>query len=202
MGSRQYIEEWQIYKSILDECKVKEKTLWLDVRGNHGRVQSIKFFCKFSLKIPDNFNVPGLNSTENFYRNFSIQGTKHLRSYMVQVKHQNETVSFIAVDACLDPGPKRPFNFVGVLGLKEYEQLREFDQRATNESNFTVWFGHYPTSCILSPSPGLRPLIGHSGVAYLCGHLHQLGGIVPNMYTLQQSGNLELELGDWKDNRL
>lgn len=121
---------------------------------------------------------------------------------MVQVKHQNETFSFIAVDACLDPGPKRPFNFVGVLGLKEYNQLQEFDLRAKQESNFTVWFGHYPTSCILSPSPGVRSLIGHSGVAYLCGHLHQLGGIVPNMYTLQKSGNLELELGDWKDSRL
>lgn len=29
-----------------------------------------------------------------------------------------------------------------------------------------------------------------------------LGGLVPNMYTLQQAGFLELELGDWKDNRM
>lgn len=43
MGSRQYIEEWKIYKSILDECKVKDKTLWLDVRGNHGKRQ--RSFC-------------------------------------------------------------------------------------------------------------------------------------------------------------
>ncbi|CAB3359311.1 Hypothetical predicted protein [Cloeon dipterum] len=185
MGSRQYVEEWQSYKSILEESKVQQKTLWLDVRGNH-----------------DNFNVPGLYSSENFYRNFSVQGQKHLRSYMVQVKQSSETYSFVAVDACLDPGPKRPFNFVGVIGLKEYEQLHEFERRTRMESNYSIWFGHYPTSCILSPSPGLRPLIGKSGYVYLCGHLHQLGGIVPNMYTLQQSGNLELELGDWKDNRV
>ncbi|XP_059485481.1 transmembrane protein 62-like [Neocloeon triangulifer] len=185
MGSRQYIEEWQTYKSILEESRVQQKTLWLDVRGNH-----------------DNFNVPGLHSSENFYRNFSVQGTKHLRSYMIQVRHDSDVYSFVAVDACLDPGPKRPFNFIGVVGLKEYEQLKEFDHQANSESNFTIWFGHYPTSCILSPSPGMRPLIGSSGVAYLCGHLHQLGGIVPNMYTLQKSGNLELELGDWKDNRM
>jgi hypothetical protein len=121
---------------------------------------------------------------------------------MAQVRQGDETYSFIAVDACLNPGPRRPFNFVGVLGLSEFEQIREFQIKASQEGNFTIWFGHYPTSCIISPSPGLRSLIGHSGLAYLCGHLHMLGGMVPNMYTLQHTGNLELELGDWKDNRL
>lgn len=38
--------------------------------------------------------------------------------------------------------------------------------------------------------------------AYLCGHLHTMLGVVPNMYTLQQAGFLELELADWKDNRM
>lgn len=38
-------------------------------------------------------------------------------------------------------------------------------------------------------------------MVYLCGHLHTLGGTVPDMYTLQQEGFLELELADWKDNR-
>lgn len=38
--------------------------------------------------------------------------------------------------------------------------------------------------------------------AYLCGHLHTMGGVVPQMYTLQHSGFLELELADWKDNRV
>lgn len=41
-----------------------------------------------------------------------------------------------------------------------------------------------------------------AGMAYMCGHLHKLGGLVPKMYTLQQAGFLELELGDWKDNRV
>lgn len=39
-------------------------------------------------------------------------------------------------------------------------------------------------------------------VAYLCGHLHQLGGAVPHMYTRQQNGILELELADWKHSRM
>lgn len=36
MGSTQILEEWQYYKYVIDETNIKEKTLWLDVRGNHG----------------------------------------------------------------------------------------------------------------------------------------------------------------------
>lgn len=39
-------------------------------------------------------------------------------------------------------------------------------------------------------------------MAYLCGHYHTFGGTMPNMYTLQKGGFLELELADWKDNRM
>ena len=50
----------------------------------------------------------------------------------------------------------------------------------------------------------VRSIIGshEEGLAYLCGHLHTLGGVVPNMYTLQQAGFLELELADWKSCRM
>lgn len=71
-------------------------------------------------------------------------------------------------------------------------------------SNHTIWFGHFPTSCIISEDEGVRDLIGklNQGLVYLCGHLHRLGGVVPHMYALQREGFLELELGDWKDNRM
>jgi len=36
MGSQQYVEEWEMYKNILQACRVTEKTVWLDIRGNHG----------------------------------------------------------------------------------------------------------------------------------------------------------------------
>ena len=38
MGSRQYVREWELYKDILESCKVTEKTTWLDIRGNHGMI--------------------------------------------------------------------------------------------------------------------------------------------------------------------
>ncbi|XP_067009565.1 transmembrane protein 62 isoform X2 [Anabrus simplex] len=189
MGSRQYLEEWKYYKDILDECNIAEKTVWLDIRGNH-----------------DNFNVVNMRSKENYYRNYSVQGRMYPKSYLYQMKQDGLTYSFIALDACLEPGPRRPFNFVGVLTRRESEHITKLVEESRQKGgNFIIWFGHYPTSCILAPGPGgVRTLIGSApeGLAYLCGHFHMLGGVVPNMYTLQQAGFLELELGDWKDNRM
>ena len=41
-----------------------------------------------------------------------------------------------------------------------------------------------------------------NGSVYMCGHLHTLSGLVPNMYSMHKAGTLELELGDWKDGRM
>lgn len=114
--------------------------------------------------------------------------------------------SFIGVDACLEPGPRRPFNFIGMLDDVEVDEINGLIKKTEESgSNHTIWFGHFPTSCILSTgSDGVRELIAKdkNGIVYLCGHLHRLGGLVPKMYTLQKEGFLELELGDWKDNRV
>ncbi|XP_071537020.1 transmembrane protein 62-like [Panulirus ornatus] len=183
LGSQQYIEEWATYSDILHSTGVLNKTVWLDIRGNH-----------------DNFNVPSLASEENFYQRYSIQGQRHQRSYMYTYSQGSDSVTFIAVDACLLPGPRRPFNFIGMVTASEMRVLEEFEM-ASKRNNYTIWFGHYPTSCILSPEPGIRRVMGR-GLAYMCGHLHTLGGLVPNMYTRQHTGSLELELGDWKDGRI
>ena len=80
------------------------------------------------------------------------------------------------------------------------EALQNFKKESL-KSNHTIWFGHYPTSCIIAPDPGIRQIM-KGGLAYMCGHLHTLSGFVPGLYTRQQTGSLELELGDWKDNRM
>ncbi|OWA52471.1 Transmembrane protein 62 [Hypsibius exemplaris] len=99
-----------------------------------------------------------------------------------------------------DPGFRRPFNFFGVLTEEDMRHL-EVLAKNSRESNVTVWFGHYPTSVISSAAPGIANVMS-GGVAYLSGHLHTLGGLLPELYAMQKSGTLELELGDWKDNRL
>lgn len=38
IGSEQYIDEWQTYEGILRRSKATEKYVWLDIRGNHGKV--------------------------------------------------------------------------------------------------------------------------------------------------------------------
>lgn len=188
IGSQQIQEEWIEYQKILTKLNVIKRTTWLDIRGNH-----------------DNFNVLNLQSTQNYFANYSIQGRKHARSYYYQLHKDGKIYSFIAIDACLQPGPRRPFNFVGLLDIDEISVIKNIvNQIELSNNDYTIWFGHFPTSCILSKELGIRSLMGRhqQGLAYLCGHLHTLGGIVPNMYTLQQDGFLELELGDWKDNRM
>ncbi|XP_046666452.1 transmembrane protein 62-like [Homalodisca vitripennis] len=189
LGSQQYEDEWKLYRNALDKCQVAKKTVWLDVRGNH-----------------DNFNVRGPTAKENYYRNYSMQGAANPRSYLHTVRTESGKVfSFIALDACLDPGPKRPFNFFGLVNERETEHLKSLVRKAAEAgSAHSVWFGHYPTSCILSADQGVRLLIASDPQvqAYLCGHLHTLGGVTPHMYTLQQAGFLELELADWKDSRV
>ncbi|EAT47735.1 AAEL001191-PA [Aedes aegypti] len=191
LGSKQHEQEWRWYRDVLKDTNVLSKTTWLDIRGNH-----------------DNFNVPALQTKQDLFTNYSAQGKNHPRSYLHQVAKDGERYSFIAVDACLDPGPKRPFNFVGMLSMNETQHIIGLAEKSrAMDTNYTIWFGHYPTSCILTPglgTSGIRNLIGkyQEGYAYLCGHFHKLGGAVPHMYTMQNEGFLELELGDWMKNRM
>ncbi|XP_035115337.1 transmembrane protein 62 isoform X9 [Callithrix jacchus] len=157
-----------------------EKTKWLDIKGNH-----------------DAFNIPSLDSVKNYYRKYSAVRRDGPFHYVHSTPFGN--YSFISVDATLNPGPKRPYNFFGILDKKQMEELLLLAKKSS-QSNHTIWFGHFTTSTILSPSPGIRSIMS-SAIAYLCGHLHTLGGLMPVLHTRHFQGTLELEVGDWKDNR-
>ena len=45
MGSAQQIKEWEIYRDILLESEVVNKTVWLDIRGNHGKNNNKQSYC-------------------------------------------------------------------------------------------------------------------------------------------------------------
>ncbi|XP_045863344.1 transmembrane protein 62 isoform X2 [Meles meles] len=180
LGSRQHEVEWQTYQGILKKTRVMEKTKWLDVKGNH-----------------DAFNIPSLDSVENYYRKYSAVRKDGSFHYVHSTPFGN--YSFISLDATPNPGPKRPYNFFGILDEKRMEELLLL-AKESSRSNHSIWFGHYTTSTILSPSPGIRSIMS-SATAYLCGHLHTLGGLMPVLHTRHFQGTLELEVGDWKENR-
>jgi Icc-related predicted phosphoesterase len=43
-ASEQYIQEWDIYKNILNRTNITKYTEWLDMRGNHGENYLFFFF--------------------------------------------------------------------------------------------------------------------------------------------------------------
>ncbi|KAM8807706.1 transmembrane protein 62 [Eudromia elegans] len=157
-----------------------EKTKWIDIKGNH-----------------DSFNIPHLDSIRNYYRKYSAWRKDGSFHYIHSTSFGN--YSFICMDATLSPGPKRPYNFFGILNTNQMEELSLMAKESLH-SNQTIWFGHYPTSTIISPAPGIRTLMS-SATAYFCGHLHTLGGLMPVLHSQHHHGTLELELGDWMENR-
>lgn len=102
---------------------------------------------------------------------------------------------------------KRPFNFIGVITQNDTNHLQQLINASKKAgANYTIWFGHYPTSCIITmnnENRDFKRIIGdnENSLAYMCGHLHTLGGMVPHMYTLHDNKFLELEIGDWKKQR-
>lgn len=81
---------------------------------------------------------------------------------MYNVNVGSATYSFIAIDACLKPGPRRPFNFVGILDQHEIDKIQQLvNQSKTSNADHAIVFGHYPTSCILSQSDtNIRNILG------------------------------------------
>ena len=87
--------------------------------------------------VTDAFNVPAFFDSSNYfmyvmrvhgnlysytcalsYSEYSTSWKKH-NSKSYRYSHQTDfgVYNFIAVDVCPDPGPKRPYNFFGVLHM-------------------------------------------------------------------------------------
>jgi 3',5'-cyclic AMP phosphodiesterase CpdA len=169
-GSRQYEYEWREYQRVLQDNKqMLSSTLWLDVRGNH-----------------DNFDVVSRDSHQNLFKRYGMQGAKSHASYMQRVRTwDGDVYSFIAVDASIEPGPRRPFNFFGYLDPDDRARLAQFNQQAGGGGGGggggTIWFGHFPSSTIYGSSR-FRSIMTN-GVAYLSGHFHNFAGLTKQMYT-------------------
>ncbi|XP_063418697.1 transmembrane protein 62-like [Mytilus trossulus] len=184
-GSKQFIEEWKLYQKTVNDCKQAYDTTWYDIKGNH-----------------DAFDVPGDFDKRNLFRKYSEQGWTHPSSYSFTHVKPYGNYSVIAMDAAPIPGPRRPFNFFGYMNKERRTKLQDLSQQAMNSSNMTLWFGHYTTSLIVDAEESNVRNLMKDAAYYLCGHLHTLNGLLTRMYTRHNTGTIELELGDWRDNRL
>lgn len=181
VNSFQQKDEWEVYKDLLVQYNVSNKTVYLDIRGNH-----------------DTFDVTSYKDPHNYFVSHSMSGPSHTTSYITTIKNKGTSFSFIALDATLNPGPKKVFNFFGYLSDTQLETLAELNSEAA-KSDYQIHFGHFPSSCIVSSTPVMEVM--NNSLVYLSGHLHTLGGLAPKLYTLHRTGTPELELGDWKENR-
>lgn len=133
------------------------------------------------------------------FRNYSSQGRFHKRSYIYQFTKDDVKYDFIGLDASLEPGTKRPYNFIGMVTKEELDHVKSLVKNS--DGNISIWFAHYPTSTILTPfgQPNIRKFVGEfsSSALFVAGHLHTLGRMVNRMYSLQLEGFLELELADF-----
>lgn len=157
----------------------------------------------------DTLNVPTSLVNSSHFRRYSIQGPKHERSYMELMKDASgDLYAFIAVDACLQPGPTLPLNFNGFLTQKDTDHIQHLVDKAKRAGvNYAIWFGHYPTTSIVIENKenlSLKRIIAayDASLTYLCGHFHSLAGLVPHMYSLQEDKFFELEVADWKKGRV
>ncbi|KAF7720944.1 Transmembrane protein 62 [Apophysomyces ossiformis] len=185
LKSKQYIEEWQVYQSAIDE---KVDVPWYDMRGNH-----------------DCFDLASWKSLSNFYRVFGksadlVEDGQGVYSWTIEKPFGR--YQFVAVDACPKRGPSRPFNFFGYLTRQTMDRLEE--ALTSGRYNHTFMLSHYPTTTMVtgtsSKGQTFRDLARHFSV-YLCGHLHRLVaglGDVLQSYNIA-SDSLELEVADMKD---
>lgn len=157
----------------------------------------------------DTLNIPTTMVDNSHFRRYSIQGPKHERSYMELMKDASgDLYAFIAVDACLQPGPTLPLNFNGFLTQKDIDHIQHLVDKAKRAGvNYAIWFSHYPTTSIVTENKenlSLKRLIAayDASLTYLCGHFHSLAGLVPHMYSLQEDKFFELEVADWKKGRV
>ena len=130
-GSQQNIWEWQKYQQLFNKNSLHYDfdIELIDIRGNH-----------------DNFDVPNRQHQHNYYNKYGLKSIQRKFSY------GDEAVSFIPVDACPDPGLRRPFNFFGLLNQTQLDWIGKETESAKETK--IVYYGHYPTSVIITDGQG------------------------------------------------
>ncbi|XP_061368546.1 putative metallophosphoesterase At3g03305 [Gastrolobium bilobum] len=163
---KQNEDEWVEYQNVMDTVIDRSglnKSLFFDLRGNH-----------------DNFGVPVIGGSFDFFSKYSINGqlgrTGSVNSVTIETQERKHL--FVGIDSTMSAGLRGPTNLFGHPTdqlLKDLDlELSHWDSQSEKPVT-KISFGHFPLS-FSTPSSSGRTLedvfLKHSIAAYLCGHLH------------------------------
>ncbi|KAL4633757.1 hypothetical protein ACB092_04G145100 [Castanea dentata] len=163
---KQIEEEWVEYQNTMEDVIKRsglDKNIFFDLRGNH-----------------DNFGVPAVGGSFDFFSKYSINGQlgRHGSVNSVTLQTSERKHLFVGFDSTMSFGLRGPTN---LFGHPTDQLLAELDLELSQWNSQSIKpvtkisFGHFPLSFSASSNSGksLKDIfLKHSLSAYLCGHLH------------------------------
>ncbi|XP_052200055.1 putative metallophosphoesterase At3g03305 [Diospyros lotus] len=163
---RQDEAEWMEYRKVMEDVIKRSglnKSIFYDVRGNH-----------------DNFGVPIIGGSFDFFSNYSINAqlgrSGEVNSFTIQTVTRK--LLFVGFDSTMLVGLRGPTNLFGhptdQLLAKLDAELSQWNSESGKPVT-KISFGHFPLSFSADSCSGksLKDIfLKHSISAYLCGHLH------------------------------
>lgn len=156
--------EWIEYRNVMDEVIERsglDKSIFYDLRGNH-----------------DNFGVPAIGSSFDFFSKYSINSRNGRKGQVNSVTVQTAARKFLFVgfDSTMSTGLRGPTNLFGHPTDQLLSDMDlELSKWNSTERVTKISFGHFPLSFSAASSSGksLKDVFLKNSVsAYLCGHLH------------------------------
>ncbi|KAA8548277.1 hypothetical protein F0562_004462 [Nyssa sinensis] len=174
-------EEWAEYQNVMEDVVKRsglKKSIFYDLRGNH-----------------DNFGVPVVGGSFDFFSKYSINGQLGRSGpvHSVTVQTVERKLLFVGFDSTMSVGLRGPTN---LFGHPTDQLLTEIDSELSQWNSQSaipitkISFGHFPLSFSATSNSGksLKDIfLKHSLSAYLCGHLHT--GFGKNLKRHHQSGH-------------
>ncbi|KAJ6311996.1 hypothetical protein OIU77_013700 [Salix suchowensis] len=163
---KQNEDEWIEYQNVMEDVARRsglDKSIFYDLRGNH-----------------DNFGVPFIGDSFDFFSNYSINGQFGRKGNVnsVTLETGDRKHVFVGLDSTMATGLRGPTNLFGhptdQLLTQIDSQLSQWDSQK-GKSITKISFGHFPLSfsAFSESQKSLRDVfLKHSVSAYLCGHLH------------------------------
>ncbi|XP_050205324.1 putative metallophosphoesterase At3g03305 [Mercurialis annua] len=167
---KQNEDEWLEYQNTMEDVVKRsglDKNLFYDLRGNH-----------------DNFGVPNVGGSFDFFSNYSINGQLGRRGKVnsITVETGARKHLFVGLDTTMSVGLRGPTNLFGhptdqLLTDLDF-QLSHWDSQAKKPVS-KIAFGHFPLSFSAYSESGKSledTFLNNSLSAYVCGHLHSTFG--------------------------